>query len=200
MASEKNMTKLSHIVSYALRHNPSKYKLEIDDEGWTAVDKLLTALSLHHQNNNIRTFGHIIKRQDLERMIASSDKVRFELRYDKIRALYGHSNFLTKIKKLRPSKPPAILYHGTSPSAIRNILSKGLRPMNRQYVHLSADENTAIQVGMRKIDFYEKEKPVIVLVSAIEAYNTRVYHFYQATELVWLADYIHPNFIELKYL
>jgi len=194
------MTKLSHILSYALRHNPSKYKLKIDDEGWTSVDDLLIALSLHHQNNNFGTCGNTIKRQGLEKMIASSEKVRFELRNDKIRALYGHSNLFTKISKLRPSKPPVILYHGTSPSAIGNIILEGLRPMNRQYVHLSADENTAIQVGMRKIDFYKKEKPVIVSVSAIEAYNTGVYRFYQATDLVWLADYIHPNFIELKYL
>jgi putative RNA 2'-phosphotransferase len=39
------------------------------------------------------------------------------------------------------SKPPAILYHGTSPSAAKNIMSEGLRPMNRQYVHLSTDKN-----------------------------------------------------------
>jgi len=200
LASEKDMTKLSHILSYALRHNSSKYKLKIDDEGWTSVDELLTALSLPNQTNKFGTFGHTIKRQDLEKMIASSEKVRFELRNDRIRALYGHSTLFTKISKLRPSKPPAILYHGTCPRAIRNIISEGLRPMNRQYVHLSTDENTAIQVGMRKIDFYKKEKPVIVSVFAIEAYNTGVYHFYQATDLVWLADYIHPNFIELKYL
>ena len=70
--------------------------------------------------------------------------------------------------------------------------------MNRQYVHLSIDENTAVKVGKRKIKSYAKETPVIISISALEAYNTQVSHFYQATELVWLADYIHPNFMELK--
>ena len=77
-------------------------------------------------------------------MIVRSDKVRFELKDDKIRALYGHSyyyssNLFTKIHKTA-SKPPAILYHGTSPSAAKNIMSEGLRPINRQYVHLSTDK------------------------------------------------------------
>ncbi len=87
----------------------------------------------------------IILLQDIEEMIVCSNKVRFELRYEKICALYGHSNTFTKINKIS-SKPPAILYHGTTPSAMKRIMSEGLRPMNRQYVHLSVDENTAVQV------------------------------------------------------
>jgi RNA:NAD 2'-phosphotransferase (TPT1/KptA family) len=53
-------------------------------------------------------------------------------------------------------------------------------------------------VGKRKtILKKEEEQSVIIAISAIEAYNTGVYHFYQASDSVWLSDYIHPNFIEL---
>jgi putative RNA 2'-phosphotransferase len=190
-------TKLSRMLSHALRHNPSKYKLQIDGEGWTSINKLLSALSSGHYNNDNRMIDHVTTRQDLEEMIACSNKVRFELRDDKIRALYGHSNTITKMNRV-PSRPPAILYHGTTPSAIKRIMSEGLRPMNRQYVHLSTDENTAVQVGKRKIKSYTKAAPVIISVSALEAHDTQVSHFYEATELIWLADYIHPNFMELK--
>jgi putative RNA 2'-phosphotransferase len=104
----------------------------------------------------------------------------------------------TKIQKIA-SKPPDILYHGTSSSAAKNIMSEGLRPMNRQYVHLSTDRNTALQVGKRKTILKKEEgqQPVIIAISAIEAYYTGVYHFYQASDSVWLTDYIHPNFMEL---
>ena len=186
------------MLSYALRHNPYKYNLEVDGGGWTSINKLLIALSSDYYNNDNRMSDHIITRQDIEMMIASSDKVRFELTHEKIRALYGHSNLFTKINKIPGSMPPAILYHGTAPTAIKNIMSEGLRPMNRQYIHLSTDENTAIRVGKRKINHYKKEQPVIISVFAIEAYNTGAYHFYQATDLVWLTDYIHPNFMEIK--
>src|SRR3712207_7512870 len=88
-------------------------------------------------------------------MIAGSDKVRFELKNDKIRALYGHSyipsNLVGKIYKTA-STPPSILYHGTTSFAVKIIMSEGIRSMNRQYVHLSTDKKTAIQVAKRKVD------------------------------------------------
>jgi putative RNA 2'-phosphotransferase len=199
LLSDKDLAKLSHILSYALRHNPLKYNLVLDKEGWTSTSELLIALSLHHHHHSNRWLCHIEK-QNLEEMIARSDKVRFEIKDDKIRALYGHSSSFipfTKIQKIA-SKPPDFLYHGTSPSAAKNIMSEGLRPMNRQYVHLSTDKNTALQVGKRKtILKKEEEQPVIITISAIEAYYTGVYHFYQASDSVWLSDYIHPDFMEL---
>jgi putative RNA 2'-phosphotransferase len=196
--SDKDFAKLSHILSYALRHNPLKYNLVLDKEGWTSISELLFALSLHHYHHSNKWLRHIEK-QNLENMITRSDKVRFEIKDDKIRALYGHSSSIpfTKIRKI-DSKPPDILYHGTSPTAAKNIMSEGLRPMNRQYVHLSTDKHTALQVGRRKtISKNEEHEPVIIAISAIEAYNTGVYHFYQASDSVWLSDYIHPNFMEL---
>jgi putative RNA 2'-phosphotransferase len=199
LLSEKDMTKLSHIISYALRHNPLKYRLELDKEGWTSLDYLITALLGLYRNNEWYGSGSLhhhqhITRKDIEEMIARSDKTRFELKDDKIRALYGHSSALhTKVNKI-PAKPPSILYHGTSPLVIDSIMSDGLRPMNRQYVHLSTNENTAIQVGKRKTDL--KEEPVIIAVSALEAYHTGI-HFYYATDFIWLTDYIHPNFMKL---
>jgi putative RNA 2'-phosphotransferase len=200
LLSDNDFAKLSHILSYALRHNPLKYNLVLDKEGWTSISELLIALSLHHDYHHSNRRLRHIEKQNLEEMIAGSDKVRFEIKDDKIRALYGHSSSFipfTKIQKIA-SKPPGILYHGTSPSAAKNIMSEGLRPMNRQYVHLSTDKNTALQVGKRKtILKKEEEQPVIIAISAIEAYNTGVYHFYQASDSVWLSDYIHPNFMEL---
>jgi putative RNA 2'-phosphotransferase len=195
--SDKDLAKLSHILSYALRHNPLKYNLVLDKEGWTSISELLFALSLHHYHHSNKWLRHIEK-QNLGEMIARSDKVRFEINDDKIRALYGHSLLpFTKIQRIA-SKPPDILYHGTSPTAAKNIMSEGLRPMNRQYVHLSTDKHTALQVGKRKtISKNEEHEPIIIAISAIEAYNTGVYHFYQASDSVWLSDYIHPNFMEL---
>ncbi len=192
------MTNLSHVVSYALRHNPFKYNLKLDNEGWTSVDKLLNALSSHH-NSKLR-HKLPLQIQDLEEMIATSDKVRFELKDGKIRALYGHSYHYSskpfdKIRKAA-SEPPSILYHGTSPSAAKVIMSEGILPMNRQYVHLSTDRNLAIQVAKRKIDFKRKEQATIFAISSLDAHRKGV-KFYRATDSVWLADYISPDFLEL---
>jgi putative RNA 2'-phosphotransferase len=95
LLSGKDLAKLSRILSYALRHNPLKYNLVLDKEGWISISELLTALSLHHHDHHHHSNRWLchIEKQNLEEMIARSDKVRFEIKDDKIRALYGHSSF-----------------------------------------------------------------------------------------------------------
>ena len=62
--------------------------------------------------------------------------------------------------------------------------------MHRQYVHLSVDIETAIQVGKRHDD-----EPVILRIDAIKAWNENT-AFYRGNEKVWLADCIPMKYIE----
>ena len=78
MLSDKDFAKLSNILSYALRHNPLKYNLVLDKEGWTSISELLFALSLHHYHHSNKWLRHIEK-QNLEEVITRSEKVRFEI-------------------------------------------------------------------------------------------------------------------------
>ena len=40
-----DLERLSKQISYALRHAPWEYELELDDEGWVHLDQLLGALN-----------------------------------------------------------------------------------------------------------------------------------------------------------
>ena len=95
----KNMISLSKALSYALRHAPWEYELELDDQGWVLVDDLLNLLAQEKSSWTNLTIN------DLHIMIEQSEKKRHEIRGDKIRALYGHStpNKLTKEKGWRDS-------------------------------------------------------------------------------------------------
>lgn len=121
-------TKLSKEISYALRHAPREYELEVDEQGWVPIEQLLDAL---HRTNEWRT----ITQEDIQQMINTSEKKRHELVDNRIRALYGHSIPMKIIKAKR--KPPDILYHGTARKFVKSIMEIGLSPQNRQYVHLS---------------------------------------------------------------
>ena len=83
-----------------------------------------------------------IQLTDIEGIISSSDKKRFEIIHNKIRAVYGHS--LNNKLEMRKSEPLDILYHGTARRFVNNIKSIGLTRKGRQYVHLSSDKDTAI--------------------------------------------------------
>ena len=47
------LTELSREVSYALRHAPCEYELEMDEEGWVLVEQLLDALHKKEKWKNI---------------------------------------------------------------------------------------------------------------------------------------------------
>ena len=172
---------LSRAVSHALRHEPWLYELELDDEGWTSIGDVLAALRIQGWND--------LDEDDLVQMIAGSSKQRHEIRGEKIRALYGHS-IAGKLKRT-PASPPDVLFHGTDPDVVPQIKTKGLLPMNRQFVHLSIDEATAIEVGRRK-----SKTPILLRIIATQAHADGV-HFYEGNDKVWLADTVPPEFIQL---
>ncbi|QOS97237.1 RNA 2'-phosphotransferase [Brevibacterium sp. JNUCC-42] len=176
-------SKLSKEVSYALRHAPWEYELELDGEGWVDIKQLLLAIRIDKQWN-------AVTENDLRKMIEISDKKRHEIFEDKIRALYGHSVSQKIVKEV--SIPPSILYHGTARHLKEQILSEGLRPMTRQYVHLSIDIDTANLVGKRK-----DSNSVLLIVQAEKASNDGI-KFYQGNKVVWLADYVPSKFISIE--
>ena len=177
--------KLSKTVAHALRHEPWLYELEPDGDGWVHIDQLIDSLATDQPD------WAILSPADLVQMIALSDKKRYEIRGDRIRAIYGHS-IPGKIQH-EVSIPPDILFHGTSPSILDKILKEGLLPMKRQYVHLSVTYEEAVMVGKRK-----SGKPVILRVLAGKANEAGV-KFYKGNDKIWLADKVPAQFLENIY-
>jgi len=177
----QDLIKLSKTMSHALRHKPEQYGLTLDREGWVPLNDLLATLRQH------RPAWSNLQEEDITDMIAQSEKKRFEIREGRIRALYGHS---TPEKMERQEKvPPVILYHGTTPQAIHTIRLSGLKPMKRQYVHLSTDVETARQVALRRTN-----RPIVLKIAALDAYQHGI-KFYLGNDMIWLADPIPPQFI-----
>jgi putative RNA 2'-phosphotransferase len=175
-------TDVSRAISHALRHEPWLYELELDDAGWVPVDELLAALRAE------KPAWAGLNEADLQQMMAEASKQRYEMQDGRIRALYGHSTPQKLLKE--PAEPPAVLFHGTAPKIVALIRKDGLKPMGRQYVHLSADTATAVQVGRRKAS-----APEILRIRAGAAHDAGV-RFYRGNDLVWLADAVAPQFIE----
>jgi len=66
---------------------------------------------------------------------------------------------------------------------------QGLISKNRQYVHLSQEQETATTVGRRRDD-----NPVVLSIDALAAWKDGV-KFYHGNEMIWLADSIPANYI-----
>ena len=177
-----DFVKLSKIVAYILRHKPEDYGLFLDENGFVSINDLITAINIKNK------FERDINKDDLIYIIDNSDKKRFEINADKIRALYGHSRYI-EIKQ-ESALPPDILYHGTSHKAYSEIKKYGLKPMSRQFIHLSEDIGTAVAIGKRRDDF-----PIILEINASKAYNSGII-FYKGNDKVWLCKKIPIEYIK----
>jgi putative RNA 2'-phosphotransferase len=166
----------------ALRHTPEKLGLTLSAEGWVTITDLLKGLTEFNENWKTVTVA------DLEQMDVESGKQRFEIDGDKIRALYGHSTTETQIE-YEPVQPPATLYHGTSAAAAKLIIEEGLKPMGRQYVHLSDEKEIALIVGKRK-----EKNPVLFIVDAKSASEAGI-TFYHGNDNTWLANALPAKFL-----
>ncbi|RNB52976.1 RNA 2'-phosphotransferase [Brevibacillus gelatini] len=131
-----------------------------------------------------------VDEQVIVNMIENSAKKRHEILNGKIRALYGHSTPQKILKTV--ATPPSILFHGTSRHLFERIRNEGLKPMARQYVHMSVDIHTANMVGKRK-----DSKPILLKIQAGNAARDGV-KFYQGNNLVWLADYVPSQYISVE--
>jgi putative RNA 2'-phosphotransferase len=179
-----NLVQLSRTMAYVLRHQPDRFGLTMDTDGWVSVADFVAVLRQH------RPEWQELQGEDFARVIEQSSKQRYEMRDGLIRAAYGHS-FKQKVSH-ESATPPVQLFHGTTPAAYEKIRQTGLKPMGRQYVHLSEDEETARLVALRRT-----KKPVILIIDAHTAREAEI-NFYVGNDKVWLADAIPPHFITRK--
>lgn len=168
--------KVSKYLSYLLRHNPEK--LEMDAHGFIGLNPLLKKVGERFP----------VDKNYIFKMVEGSDKKRFEIVGDKIRAVYGHT--IPVALKLEEDRTVSTLYHGTTPKAASNILREGLKPMERRWVHLSSTFELAKNVGLRRTD-----NPVVLKVD-VESARKKGVKFYKATEKVYLSSYIKPKYIQ----
>ena len=174
-------TKLSKYLSYLLRHHPEDLNLFMDENGFVSVKELIDKI------NNSGKYS--ITFNILEEIVKTDLKKRYAFSEDKtlIKANQGHS--FNNIKIMYESvKPPNVLYHGTSLKNYESIKNNGISSMKRQYVHLSFDFDTALEVGKRH------GKPIVLVIDSLKMYEDNV-KFYKADNGVWLTDFIDKKYI-----
>lgn len=180
--SNYNHTKVSKLLSKALRHNPHNLGIIVDKNGWTAVDVLI---------GKVNDSGMFLDFNLLKDIVETNDKKRFAFNedYTQIRANQGHT--INVDLQLKGMNPPEVLYHGTIQRHIPSIFRVGLQKQKRHHVHLSEELNTAIKVGMRY------GRPVILEIDAKQMHEDGI-RFFLSENNVWLVDQVLPQYLKIK--
>ena len=168
--------KVSKLVSFLLRHDPQG--LVMDEEGFVDLDELVS---------KVKESFPSVDDGFLRRLVEESERKRFEIVGNRIRALYGHS--VPVYLRLEEDTLVEWLYHGTTAEAAKEILEKGLKPMKRMWVHLSPTISIARQVGKRRTN-----SPVMLVVNCTEARKAGL-KFYKASEEVYLCKFLPAKYI-----
>ncbi len=178
-----DLVKISKKLSFLLRHSTDPLYISLDG-GWADVNKIIKELQKKYSE---------IDMSIIEQIVAEDEKGRYSFNDDhtKIRANQGHSIPNVVIKMEQP-EPPEILYHGTATRFISQIMENGLKPMSRQYVHISSDYETAVQVGKRH------GKPVILTIRAKD-FVADGNKLYRSSNGVWLAEFVPTKYFTVEY-
>lgn len=180
-------------MSMVLRHAPEKAGISLSSEGWCEVGVFLDAMQ--------KKFPSTTK-EDIESVVASDNKGRFQILDARIRATQGHSVEGVVAVSLTPVKPPPTLYHGTTEERWVAISVHGsLIPMARHHVHLSEDRETAKAVGERhRRDPHHLGSTARALILSIDA--TRMvadgYEFYRSENGVWMTDRVPTEYVTIE--
>lgn len=176
-----NLTRVSKRLSFMLRHSTEPIYIDING-GWADVTEIISNLKKRVPEFNMET---------LEQIVAEDEKGRysFDETHTRIRANQGHSIPNVVVSMDRP-EPPEFLYHGTATRYLDSIMSEGLKPMNRQFVHISPDYETAVKVGSRH------GKPVVLRFRAKDYVNDG-YELFRSSNGVWQAKFVPAAYLSV---
>ncbi|MEQ8675815.1 MAG: RNA 2'-phosphotransferase [Aggregatilineales bacterium] len=176
-----DLVRLSKFMSLMLRHKAADFGLSLDENGFTDIDTVWEQITLK--------YGTQYTRADLDALLSQTEagKQRYERVGTRIRALYGHSG--VREIKYEAVQPPEILYHGTTPEALKSIREEGLTAQQRQYVHLSTHTERAVNVAGRH------GKAIILNVRAKDAHDAGL-EFYHPEPQHYLVKAVPIAFID----
>ena len=177
--------KLSKLISGLLRHYPEQIGIKLSEDGYVSISDLVEGIRERWKNKHLYQW---VSKEHIIALAQLDPKGRFEIKDCKIRASYGHSVRVSVERE--PDREVKILYHGTSESFIESIMKEGLKPMKRQWVHLTSNFDDAVDVGKRK------GGRTVVLVINAEKLRKSGMEIYKAGKNVYLVKRVLPNCIE----
>ncbi|MBI3975213.1 MAG: RNA 2'-phosphotransferase [Armatimonadetes bacterium] len=172
--------RLSKFLSLILRHRPDQVGLALDLLGRVPLDALVEALRANGWED--------LSPGEIEE-VARLDGRRFDLADGMIRARYGHS--LTVEQPGTPARPPEWLYVAVADAEIGDVAAGGLRPGQRQHVHLCQTPQEAARILER-----HQTRGQVITIFARRTHDRGV-PFYQATDRLYLVSQVPPEFLVL---
>jgi putative RNA 2'-phosphotransferase len=158
MGKKHDENRVSHKLSWLLRHGANEAGLDMDAAGWAPIAAVLRALGM--------------PRDALDAAVRENGKARYEVQGERIRACQGHSlaGMPVTLEALEASWAPYAgrgpVWHGTRIEAVASIARTGIHRGERTHVHLA--EALDSRVGKRaSVDVMLEVSPARLAAAAV---------------------------------
>ena len=176
MAQQKNLKKLSKLISYVLGHKPAEFGLVPDRDGFVKIKEFLKAVC---EEEGLR----YIRKSHINEILTTLSHPPIEIKDNYIRATHRD-----QLSKHNPAQTlPKLLYTCVRRKAYPFVLDKGIFPTGYSRVILSSEPEMAERMGKRK-----DRMPVLLTVQTQKSLEKGTL-FYEAGDTLYLADAIQTG-------
>ncbi len=186
LLSTQEVESLGRIMAGILRHFPERFGLEMDEEGFVDVYRIVSAIK-HKRGDRMRWLrpNHIIG------LVETDPKGRYQVEDNHVRATYGHSIQISM--SLPTDDIPSKLYFPSTEDELESLLAGGLTPRDRAMVHLSRSYQNAWEAGSHR---GEEKDPVILVIDAEAAQDNGII-IQRAGNTVFTVEEIPSDFLSV---
>lgn len=165
LMNDRELNSLSRILAGSLRHFPEKMGLMMDGKGWVDIEELI------HSIGTSRSGFKWLRKKHIQGLVETDPRGRYQIDGGMIRATYGHT-----IDVVLDDLPEATInefFYPVSEEEADMVLENGLKPADRNQVHLSGSIEKAREAGKVRI-----EDPIILRIDGKKATKDglKIYH------------------------
>ena len=180
---DHEIDRVGRMMAGILRHFPERFGLTMDGRGWVDLDQFVDAIAKSRPN-----FARWLRRQHIQALVETDDKGRYQIDGGMIRATYAHS-VNVNLDDL-PEAQVDTLYFPVAEEEMDIVLESGLRPSDRNMIHLSATPDKAYSAGRVHIP-----DPLLLEID-VKAASDAGNFIFRAGKSVYVTEAVEPDYLK----
>ncbi len=184
MMKDHEIDRVGRMMAGILRHFPERFNLTMDGRGWVDLDAFIENVKASR-----RDYDRWLRKEHIVALVETDEKGRYQIDGGMIRATYAHSVDVN-LDDL-PEAEVEELYFPVSEEELDIVLETGLRPSDRNMIHLSATPEKAYSAGR-----VHNHDPIILAVDVAKASHAGNF-IYRAGKSVYITDAVEAEHIKV---
>ncbi|MCA1819097.1 MAG: RNA 2'-phosphotransferase [Thermoplasmatota archaeon] len=180
---DHEIDRVGRMMAGILRHFPERFGLTMDGRGWVDLEEFVNSIRASRPN-----YARWLRKEHIQALVETDEKGRYQIDGGMIRATYAHS-VNVNLDDL-PEAQVDTLYFPVSEEELDLVLETGLRPSDRNMIHLSATPDKAYSAGR-----VHNPDPILLQVD-VKAASGAGNFIFRAGKSVYVTEAVEPDYLK----